>query len=72
MTKGMGFSITAWGYTFPTGALAAALMHYHASVPGLGTAVLANAGLALASAIVVFVGIRSIGTLPGIRAAAKS
>jgi tellurite resistance protein len=67
MTKGMGFSVTAWGYTFPAAALAGALVRYHASVPGPISAVLAELGLALATAIVAFVAARSLRTLPGVR-----
>jgi tellurite resistance protein len=67
LTKGMGFSITAWGYTFPAAALAGALVRYHASVPGPISAVLAQLGLAGASAIVAIVAARSLRTLPNVR-----
>lgn len=67
MTKGMGFSITAWGYTFPSAALAGSLVRYHASVPGPVSAILAQIGLAVATAIAAFVAARSLGTLPYVR-----
>ncbi len=64
LTRGMGFSVTAWGYTFPAAALAGALVRYHASVPGPMSAVLAQFGLAAATAIVAIVAARSLPTLP--------
>ncbi len=63
LTRGMGFSITAWGYTFPAAALAGTLVHYHLSVPGPISAILAQLGLAAATAIVAFVAARSLRSL---------
>ena len=60
MARGMGFAVSAWSYSFPAGALAGALLRYHVSVPGALTFVLAVLGLALATAIVIFVAIRSL------------
>jgi tellurite resistance protein TehA-like permease len=56
----MGFSITAWGYTFPAAALAGALVHYDATVRGPISAVLAELGL---PAVVAIVAARSLRTL---------
>ena len=59
MARGIGFSVSAWAYTFPAGALAGALLRYHVAVPGTATAILAVLGLALATAIVAYVAARS-------------
>jgi tellurite resistance protein len=72
LTTGMGFSITAWGYTFPAAALAGALVRYHASVPGPVGALLAQLGLALATAIVAIVFARSLRALASLTRVLRS
>ena len=54
------FSAAWWGYTFPAAALAAALVRYSAALHSVLSIGLAWTGLSLASAVVLFVALRSV------------
>ena len=63
LALGMPFSVAWWAYTFPTSALAGALLRYHQAVPGVATGLLAVAALAIATLAFVVVAARSLRAL---------
>jgi tellurite resistance protein len=58
--RALPVSVTWWAYTFPSAALASALIRYCEHVPGIGERLLAWAGLALTTIVVAGVGLISL------------
>jgi tellurite resistance protein len=58
--RALPVSVTWWAYTFPSAALASALIRYCEHVPGIGERFLAWAGLALTTIVVAGVGLISL------------
>jgi tellurite resistance protein TehA-like permease len=57
--RALPISVVWWSYTFPSAALASALIRYCEHVPGLGERLLAWTGLALTTIVVSGVGLIS-------------
>jgi tellurite resistance protein len=66
------FSVVWWTYTFPSAALATAVVHYRQQVLGSGPAVLAWGALGMASVVVATVAVASIGSLLAARTSPRS
>jgi tellurite resistance protein len=58
--RALPVSVVWWAYTFPSAALASALIRYCEHVPGVGERLLAWAGLALATITVAGLGLTSL------------
>jgi tellurite resistance protein len=58
--RALPVSVAWWAYTFPSAALASALIRYSERVPGVGERLLAWAGLALTTITVAGVGLFSL------------
>jgi tellurite resistance protein len=63
-------SVAWWTYTFPSAALATAVVRYRQQVLGLGPTVLAWGALGMASVVVATVAVASLGALLAIRSPA--